>query len=594
MKYLLTKISLVLFLMILSINSTSSDSASSHYTETDAKLFANFSKMASCASKPLKEKCPKCLNPGSGYKFYFFYQTTRINKFNYKFMIHYNDILKKILVTFSGPSVSEHVYIKYIYSAGFSLVKKYNFQVEKEYYLVYFTKIRKILQQKLEKLRSSGRKKFQTYFAGHSIGGSLATLAAFDMQQSKVIQNIKVFSLAPLRLGDAAFVAMVNSYVTVYRIVKKNDYLVRIPNCYFSSTYNMWRCFNENIVKQFILKPTFPLKIYVNSYLTYYTRTNTILKAAIVYARKRISKGKVHLKRTPSKKTVKRKAKHASKARRASKANLLKKKIFKKTQQKARQMKRKTYSIQKVLKKINHKIHKSKKTLKKFNPKKVKKSSKSITKHLKKLRNKKIIDKKSKLKLRNLIKNSKKINSRKLKKKPSEFKRRIRRFFRRVKSVARRVYRKAKNLFKNVQKQKRKTIKNKAQRSQKKLKKKKQPKQKKIKNLPPKTKTKSKAKPAKTQKKLLAVKANPTKTVAKTYTFIPTTFKVYSPLQTYFNFVYYTQPIGYQIFYNELMTEYTTCMYVNGISLCEKVVALPLQFSVEGHMTYFGVNFDVC
>ena len=68
-------------------------------------------------------------------------------------MIHYNDILKRILVTFSGPSVSEHVYIKYIYSAGFSLVKKYNFQIEKEFYEIYFNKLRKILYQKLKKIK---------------------------------------------------------------------------------------------------------------------------------------------------------------------------------------------------------------------------------------------------------------------------------------------------------------------------------------------------------------------------------------------------------------------------------------------------------
>ena len=80
----------------------------------------------------------------------------------------------------------------------------------------------------------------------------------------------------------------------------------------------------------------------------------------------------------------------------------------------------------------------------------------------------------------------------------------------------------------------------------------------------------------------------------KSYTFIPTKFQVYTPIQTYFNFVYYTQPLGFQIFYNDAMTEYTTCQYVNGISLCEKVVALPLQFSVAGHMTYFGIDFNKC
>jgi len=104
---------------------------------------------------------------------------------------------------------------------------------------------------------------------------------------------------------------------------------------------------------------------------------------------------------------------------------------------------------------------------------------------------------------------------------------------------------------------------------------------------------------AKKNKKLLPVKffhkKKATKAIiAKAYTYIPTTFKVYTPIQTYSTFIYYTQPIGFQIFYNDLMTEYTTCQYVNGISLCEKVVSLPLQFSVVGHLTYFGINLDKC
>jgi len=611
------QLSLVLFLTFLLINYTNANtnenvSSSSHYTESEAKIFTKFSKLAACASKPLNEKCPKCINPGNGYKFYFFYQTTRINKFNYKFMIHYNDILKKILVTFSGPSVKEHVYIKYIYSAGFSLVKKYRFQVEKEYYEIYFNKLRKILKQKLLKVRSSGRSKFQTYFTGHSIGGSLATLAAFDMQQSKVINKVKVFSLAPLRLGDATFVAMVNAYVTVYRVVKKSDYLVRIPNCYYSTTYKMWRCFNEKIVKEFILKPSFPLKIYVGSYLTYYRKTNPILRAAIVYARKRMSHKKTHLKKNKnSKKNKKNKkaiSKRKSKAQKGKKHKPQKKHSSKKSKR-AKKMKKNANSMKKLLKKLNQKVQHSEKTLKKFNPKKIQKSSKKIAKQLKKLK-KKNVGKISLKKIKKLIKNSKKLNKRKLKKKPSLLKKKMKRFFKRVKHMAKRIFKKAEKLFlkgeahskKTKRKNKISHKKNKKHRKTKKGKKSKKTKKSKMakKHKKPKNAKKlKKVKKTKGKKKISPIKklANKNKTksiVQKSYTFIPSKFKVYTPLQTYFTFVYYTQPIGYQIFYNDAMTEYTTCQYVNEISLCEKVVALPLQFTIAGHMTYFGIDFNKC
>lgn len=569
MKYLKAHQSLVLFLILIFINNSLS-SKISNYAENDAKTFSKFSKLASCATKPLKVSCPKCINPGNGYKFYFFYQTTRINKFNYKFMIHYNDTSKRIVVSFAGPSATEHIYIKYIYSSGFSLVKKYNFQIEKEFYQIYFNKIRRTLQKKLMKMKSSGRKSFQIYFTGHSIGGSLATLAALDLQQNKIFQNVKVFSFAPLRLGDAAYVTMVNSYLEVYRIVKKSDYLVRIPNCYFSRTYKIWRCFNEQIIKEFIVKPSFPLKVYVGSYLKYYTKSNSILSAAIIYARKRLnSRGRVTRKNTKVAKKNNKKN---------SRVNRRKGKNTKKTlRRKAKKLRKRSMSIRKFWRKLLRKLRRSRKTLKRYNPKKLQKSAKSIAKHLKKLKNKKI-GKKSSKNLKNLIKKARKINKRKLKKKTSLLRKKVRRFFKEVKKIAKKIYRKAHRLLKkseNLSKKSKRRINKKSKKPTKK------------------TKKSTKSKKVSPIKKL-ANKSKLQNIVSNSYTYIPTTFKVYTPLQTYFTFVYYTQPIGFQIFYNDAMTEYTICQYVNGISLCEKVVTLPLQFSNIEHFTYFGNDFTKC
>jgi hypothetical protein len=560
-----------------SIFSNDIASSTSQYTEKEAKTFTEFSKLTACASKPLNEKCPKCLNPGNGYKFFFFYQTTRINKFNYKFMIHYNDILKRILVTFSGPSVSEHVYIKYIYSAGFSLVKKYNFQIEKEFYEIYFNKLRKILYQKLKKIKSSGRSNFQTYFAGHSIGGSLATLAAFDMQQTKTLENIKVFSLAPMRLGDASYVAMVNSYVTVYRIVKKSDYLVRIPNCYYSTTYKVWRCFNEKIVREFISKPNFPLKIYVNSYLTYYSKANTILQGAIIYARNRLS----------VRKTQKTQIKKSSRKTKSNKKNALRK-LHKKLLLKKEQKKKKALTLKDLMKKLNKKVKSSEKDLKKFNPRKIQKSTRKISDQLKKL-NRKDVGKVSFKQLKKLIKRGRKLNGRNLKKKPVILKKKMRAFLGKVKIIAKNIFERANRLLGEEKSIKKRNFKKTQRKNSNKHTRENHHSKRSIKKDNKKNK-KTKISPI----KKLTKKNETKKDNQKKYIFLPSKFTVYTPFQTYFQFVYYTQPIGYQIFYNDLMTEYTTCQYLNGISLCEKVVDLPLQFTVEGHMTYFGVDFNKC
>jgi hypothetical protein len=78
--------------------------------------------------------------------------------------------------------------------------------------------------------------------------------------------------------------------------------------------------------------------------------------------------------------------------------------------------------------------------------------------------------------------------------------------------------------------------------------------------------------------------------------FIPkfSQFKTYTPIETYFKFIYYTQPIGLELFYDETMSSYETCSYVNGISTCERYVSLPSSFSIDSHNNYYGIRFDQC
>lgn len=661
MKYTLIKTSLALFLIILLTNSLNAQN--SQYTEAEAKFYANYAKLTNCAEKPLNINCKKCLNPGDGYKFYFFYQTTRINKFNYKFMIHYNDIQKKLLFTFSGPSVNNHIYIKYIYSAGFNLVKRYKFQIEKEFYQIYFKKIRKILYSKILKINSSGRKNFTANFVGHSIGASLATLAAFDMQQLKLIQNPKVFAFAPLRLGDATFVALVNSYVTVYRIVKKSDYIVRIPNCYFSPTYKVWRCFNEKIVREFIAKPNFPLKIYVKSYLTYFNSNNIILHKAIMYARKKLGFPKESNKNSKSNKIGKR---SIEKNKKKDKKSLIKnKKIIanvkkdiknKKDILKALRLQKKKLS--KTLKNLDRNIKKSKSNNIKSNTKKAKKINKKISKDLNKLNKSKSLPKKIKKSMKKLLN---KKNKKLLKVKPTDKKqkakilKKLNKFLRKAESVTKKIKKHIQKVNKKIKSLKggkktnkitktdknkkekktklKKTLRKKSNKKGKKIKKSQTEKQlkkkkeimiKKVKksgvkkqlrkksdNKEKKDKksTKKQKKEEKKGKKNLSKdkKISPIKKVSSiskkqaisplvNFTYIPsyTEMKVYTPIDTYFTFIYYTQPIGYQIFYNDAMTEYTHCQYSHGISQCEKIITLPNDFSSESHITYFNINFEKC
>jgi hypothetical protein len=280
----LIKLSLCLFILFIFLNqskyqascfsarlSTKTKSLNHGFNEEEAKTFAAFSKYANCGKRPLTINCQRCLNPGSGYKMFFYYQFTRLLKYDYKFFIHYNDSLRQVIVSFAGPSVNSHEYIQMIYTRGWSFLKFHKVQIEREFKIVYFLKMRRVLIEKLKKVRHSGRGGYRFIFTGYSLGGSLATLAAFDLTKIGLINRHEhhpaVYTYGSLRIGDAHFVSLINSTLTLYRVVKEDDFLVRIPNCYYSSIANTWRCFTTPVLRKFIVQTSFPLRLYYTRYI---------------------------------------------------------------------------------------------------------------------------------------------------------------------------------------------------------------------------------------------------------------------------------------------------------------------------------------
>jgi hypothetical protein len=263
------------------------------FSESESKTYVKFAKMISCAAKPLEKSCPSCLSKDSGFNLFFFYQTSRLHRYKYKFMIHYNDSEKKVLISMAGPSVKEYPkYVQLIYTQGFSWVRTVRVQVESEYKRVYYSQLRNILVKKIQKVKKSGRANYQFVFTGHSIGGSMATLAALDLTHSKVLSKnankTKVFTFGGLRVGDQRFVKLVNSSVFVYRIIRNDDYIVRIPNCYYSLTILGWRCFSQDIINKYVAVPTSPLFFYLQNYrYSYYYTVPVIqtIRTVIAYRR---------------------------------------------------------------------------------------------------------------------------------------------------------------------------------------------------------------------------------------------------------------------------------------------------------------------
>jgi hypothetical protein len=253
MKCSLIKISLILFLLQLTFCSFANVKSHSLavFNENEAKSIATFAKYANCAQKPLVQTCASCMEPKGGYKMFFFYQYSRLRKYNYK--------------------VDNYSYVAMIYSRGWSFLRRYRIKVEREFKLVYFKNLRKILIEKLLKFKKSGRHNYKFIFTGYSLGGSLAVLSAFDLTRSKLLKNsinkTTAYTYGALRIGDHKFVSLINKTITLWRIVKQDDFIVRIPNCYYSVIAGAWRCFTNPVIRKFIVTNKFPLQIYYKNYV---------------------------------------------------------------------------------------------------------------------------------------------------------------------------------------------------------------------------------------------------------------------------------------------------------------------------------------
>ena len=70
------------------------------------------------------------------------------------------------------------------------------------------------------------------------------------------------------------------------------------------------------------------------------------------------------------------------------------------------------------------------------------------------------------------------------------------------------------------------------------------------------------------------------------------TLHKYEDLLGLLNDLYYTQPIGKYILYNQDMTIYKYCPYKKDIPDCEKFIEVPSLFTIEAHNIYYNITFN--
>ena len=562
MKYKTTLLIIVtLIAQICCIQKTYS-TVSTTFNQNDPKLYVQYAHMLICAQKPLETTCSKCVTKSNGFSFFYFYHTSRLRLYPYKFMIHYNDEDKKVIVSFSGPSVKTYPqYVQLIYSQGFRWVKEYSVQVENEYNIVYYKQLRRHLVKQIRKILQSGRSDFQFIFTGHSIGGSLATLASYDLHHSGVLNKdrhkTQVYTYGGLRIGDRRLVTLVNREVTLFRIIRNDDFVVRIPSCYYSVYELGWRCFTQNLINSYITVPTSPLFFYMQNYRysTFYSIPvyTAIHSWAVSYRRTSF------LEMETSRAGVKSKSHQIVRNQRKDdddeedEEEKKKKELLKKRRQRNKQNRFEIYKNRRS-NLLNRRDHLEK--LKKENERRRREAQLARLEAEKRRHAQQNSEHKSSDhgEVENKVSNAHQTQRLSKLKEKEEEERKARLEFEKSK--------RAKSVIKKKQPQQVKIVK--------------QHKNEAKKSIPPPPNVLPKVKLISPQIVQLP-KLQMTPQLTKTY---------------YFTNIYYTQPYGQLIYYTNGFVSYTVCPYVHFVSVCEKRIVLPSTFVITSHLTYYEEVFD--
>jgi hypothetical protein len=217
-----------------------------------AKSYLSFANLAYCNVDVIRSlACPLCSSIMDNSFKVLDLHSCKGEGHSYRFVILASDSHKEIIVSFSGPKTSEGAFHAAIYTSGWG--KLHGQRVEKAYLKAYKAHFQVALENSMIKMFTQNPK-YQDYkfiFVGHSFGGSIAVLAAFDLLNLNVLnrspqsESPLVYSYGQLRIGDDQFVESVNNLFKVIRIVKNTDFMSRLPNCVWSQQVGKWRCFRD-------------------------------------------------------------------------------------------------------------------------------------------------------------------------------------------------------------------------------------------------------------------------------------------------------------------------------------------------------------
>jgi hypothetical protein len=217
----------------------------------NSREYVNFARLTYCQSQNLSQNsCGVCqeLN-AKGYRIINVQSQVKDN-INFNMVVSTNQN-NEIVISFGGPRSDNADYFQRIYQSGLiNIPELRNMAIEKEFWDVY----NGFFRQSLINQFSSGNQYSKIVFVGHSFGGSLAQLAAFDLVNNNYITRNPmigpfIYTYGSLKIGSQGFISSLQSLTgtPLIRIKRRYDLFTLIPRCVFLPFYKLWHCYRNYV-----------------------------------------------------------------------------------------------------------------------------------------------------------------------------------------------------------------------------------------------------------------------------------------------------------------------------------------------------------
>jgi hypothetical protein len=223
--------------------------------QSSARYYLNFAKLPYCKEIHLtSDNCKICSKINyMGFEVLSMNYNNISENIGFNMVLSYNEKKNELVISFSGPKSNEFDFFQNIYQNGFiKLNFLENIEVEKYTWNIYDNYFRQYLFDAIGELINNTDIELNYTIVGHSFGGTLATLSAFDLLITKEIHSsqIKVFTYGALKIGKANFIKKMRKlyFLNIFRIRRRMDFYGLIPKCIFNAHENIFMCFKSKTV----------------------------------------------------------------------------------------------------------------------------------------------------------------------------------------------------------------------------------------------------------------------------------------------------------------------------------------------------------